>query len=243
MATVPIKGTIVSNDEKWIYDWFEIESVSPKDVSKALMDANGQDITVEINSGGGDVFAGNEIYYLLSQYKGNITTDIVGMAGSAASVPAMLGKSRIVPSGMLMIHNVSSGASGDYRAMDHQSEVLKVANSAISNSYRVKTGMSQKDLLALMDHETWMDAEKAVSLGFIDEVINDSSKIITNKAQTNLYNSCFANVLSKEVIEKVRNQIKNPNSDNLQNTDSDFLIQKTQSQLNLLKLKGVLNHD
>jgi ATP-dependent Clp protease, protease subunit len=240
MPIIPIKGTIVSNDEKWIYDWFEIEAVSPKDVGKALMDASGQDITVEINSGGGDVFAGNEIYYLLSQYKGNITTDIVGMAGSAASLPAMLGKSRIVPSGMLMIHNVSSGASGDYHAMDHQSEVLKVANSAISNSYRVKTGMSQKDLLALMDHETWMDAEKAVKLGFIDEVINDSSKIISNKLQSNLYNSCFANVLSKEVIEKVRNQFKNPNSDNLKNADSDFLIQKSQSALNLLKLKGVI---
>jgi ATP-dependent protease ClpP protease subunit len=240
MAIVPIKGTIVSNDEKWIYDWFEIEAVSPRDVSKALVEANGQDVTVEINSGGGDVFAGNEIYYLLSQYKGNITTDIVGMAGSAASLPAMLGKSRIVPSGMLMIHNVSSGASGDYHAMDHQSEILKVANSAISNSYRVKTGMSQKDLLSLMDHETWMDAEKAVKLGFIDEIINDSSKVISNQSQSNLYNSCFANVLSKEVIEKVRNQIKNPNSDNFKNADSDFLIQKSQSQLNLLKLKGVI---
>jgi ATP-dependent protease ClpP protease subunit len=241
MSKIDIKGTIVSNDEKWIYDWFEIESVSPKDVSKALYEANGQDITVEINSGGGDVFAGNEIYYLLSQYKGNITTDIVGMAGSAASLPAMLGKSRIVPSGMLMIHNVSSGASGDYHAMDHQSEVLKVANSAISNSYRVKTGMSQKDLLSLMDHETWMDAEKAVRLGFIDEVINDTNKVIANKSHQNLYNSCFANVLSKEVIEKVRNQIKNPNSDNQKNTGSDFLIQK--AQLNLLKLKGALNHE
>lgn len=243
MITIPIKGTIVSNDDKWIYDWFDIESVSPKDVSKTLQEANGQDVTIEINSGGGDVFAGNEIYYYLSQYKGNITTDIVGMAGSAASLPAMIGKSRIVPSGMLMIHNVSSGASGDYRAMDKQSEILKTANNAISNSYRVKTGMSQKDLLALMDNETWMDAEKAVKYGFIDSIINDTSGVITNKAPVNLYNACFANVLSREVIAKMRNQFKNPNSDNLKNADSDFLIQKSQEELNLLKLKGVFNYD
>lgn len=243
MPKIDIKGTIVSNDDKWVYDWFEIQAVSPKDIEKALRDANGQDITIEINSGGGDVFAGNEIAYLLGQYKGNVTTDIVGFAGSAASLPAMIGKSRITASGMLMIHNVSSGAQGDYHAMDKQSEVLKVANSAISNAYRLKTGMSQKELLALMDKETWMDAEKAVKYGFIDEVINDNQGIITNQQPKNLYNSTFTNVLSREVIEKVRNQVKCPNGDSFTNTDSDFLIQKTQAQLKLLNLKGVHNHE
>lgn len=243
MVKLPIKGTIVSNDDKWIYDYFEIDAVCPRDVEKTLKEANGDDVTVETNSGGGDVFAGNEISYLLSQYKGNITNDIVGYAGSAASIPAMIGKSRIIASGLFMIHNVSSGAQGDYHAMDKQSEVLQIANSAISNAYRLKTGMSQKELLSLMDKESWLDAEKAVKYGFIDEIINDSSGIIVNKLPTNLYNTYFANVLSREVIEKVRNQIKNPNGENLNGANSDFLIQKSQTQLNLLKLKGELYND
>jgi hypothetical protein len=138
-----------------------------------------------------------------------------------------------------MIHNVSSSASGDYHAMDKQSEILQVANSAISNAYRVKTGMSQKDLLNLMDNESWLDAEKAVKYGFVDEVINDQAGIIAGNQPKNLYNACFTNVLSQDVIEKVRNSIKNPQ--NLQG-NGDLLI-KAQTQLNLLKLKGVIGNE
>jgi len=235
MKVIPIKGTIVSNDDKWIYDWFEIEAVCPKDVAKQLNEVGSEDVTVEINSGGGDVFAGNEIYYMLSQYKGNITIDIVGFAGSAASVIAMAGRSRMVPSALLMIHNVSGTARGDYHSMDKMSEVLKTANKAISNAYIAKTGLSQEKLLSLMDEEKWMDAKEAVELGFVDEIINDGGKV-TNPTPKTLYNSMFANILSPEVIEKVRNTIKNP--EGTKNAEPDFLIQKTQSQLNLLKLKG-----
>lgn len=235
MKTIPIKGTIVSNDDKWIYDWFEIEAVCPKDVAKQLNESNGEEVIVEINSGGGDVFAGNEIYYLLSQYKGSMTIDIVGFAGSAASIIAMAGKCRIVPSGLVMIHNVSGGAKGDYRTMDKTSEVLKTANKAISNAYITKTGLSQERLLALMDEEKWMEAKEAFELGFVDEIINNNGKI--TKPIKNLYNTTFANVLSPEVIEKIRNTVKNPIG-NQEGTESDFLIQKMQSQINLLKLKG-----
>jgi len=236
VKTIPIKGTIVSNDDKWIYDWFEIEAVCPKDVAKQLSEANGEDITVEINSGGGDVFAGNEIYYMLTQYKGNMTIDIVGFAGSAASIIAMAGKNRIVPSGLMMIHNISGGARGDYHVMDKTSEILKTANKAISNAYMAKTGLSQEKLLSLMDEEKWMDAKEAVELGFVDEIINDGGKI-TNPTPKTLYNSMFVNILSPEVIEKIRNTVKNPNGIQ-DNADSDFLIQKLKSQLNLLRLKG-----
>jgi len=236
MKTIPIKGTIVSNDDKWIYDWFDIEAVCPKDVAKQLNEANGEDITVEINSGGGDVFAGNEIYYMFTQYKGNMSIDIVGFAGSAASIIAMAGKTRIVPSGLMMIHNVSGNAQGDYHVMDKTSDVLKTANKAIANAYMTKTGLSQEKLLALMNEEKWMDAKEAVELGFVDEIINDNGKI-TKPPIKNLYNAMFVNILSPEVIEKVRNTIKNPDSIE-GNAEPDFLMQKMQSQINLLKLKG-----
>ena len=127
LKKIQITGTIVNNEDKVVYDYLGMNSTAPDDIEKILNEANGEDVTIEINSGGGDVFAGNEIYYKLANYQGNITIDITGLAGSIASVIAMAGKVRIVPSGMIMIHNVSSGASGDYRDMQHQADVLKSA--------------------------------------------------------------------------------------------------------------------
>ena len=84
MKSVNVKGTIVSNDDQWIYDWFGMDATSPKSVNDAIIEANGDDLEVEINSGGGDVFAGSEIYTTLKAYSGNVTTKIVGLAASAA---------------------------------------------------------------------------------------------------------------------------------------------------------------
>lgn len=232
MPDVEIKGTIVTNDDKWIYDWFEIQATCPKDIQKALADADGKDVTIQINSGGGDVFAGNEIYYLIKSYKGKKTIDIVGFAASAATIIACAGDTvRAVPGVQYMIHNVSCGAQGDYHDMEKTSEILQNANKSISNIYRLKTGMSEAALLAFMDKETWLDATKAKEYGFIDEIIGDTGEL--SKPLT-LYNST-AQILSEEVKQKIRNEVKNPNGNE---TDSDFLMQK--NKLNLLKLKGEL---
>lgn len=228
MQDIEVKGTIVSNDDKWIYDWFGIESVSPKAIAKQLEVANGQDVTIQINSGGGDVFAGNEIYYLIDAYKGRKTIDIVGLAASAATVIACAGDVvRAVPGMQYMIHNVSSEQWGDYRAMDKMSDVLKNANKTIANVYRLKTGMAENDLLKLMNQETWMDAVRAREYGFIDEIIGDNGNL---SGQIKLYNST-AQILSEEVKEKIRNTVKMPGD----NTAA-FLIE--QENLKLLKLKG-----
>jgi ATP-dependent Clp endopeptidase proteolytic subunit ClpP len=227
---INIKGDIVQSSDKWIYGWLGIEATSPQDVNKVLNEANGEDVEVDINSGGGDIFAGSEIYTALRNYKGNIQINIVGLAASAASVIAMAGKSRITPTGLFMIHNVHGGASGDYRDMDHSSEVLKTANQSIANAYKEKTGLSDKELLNLMDKETWMSAEDAVKNKFVDEVLFDNQ----SQSIKGLYNS-FGGV-PHETIEKIRNLVKNPNNAN--SNESDFLLQKTKAQLNLLKLKG-----
>ena len=114
MAVVKINGDIVGNDDKWIYDWFGVTATCPKDVTSAIETAkDGEEIEVLINSGGGDVLAGQEIYTTLLG-KDNVTIKIQSLAGSAAGVVAMAGKSQISPVAMLMIHNVSMhGASGD----------------------------------------------------------------------------------------------------------------------------------
>ena len=230
---VNIKGPIVSNSEAWIYEWFGIEATSPNSVNKVLEKANGEDIEVEINSGGGSVFAGSEIYTALKSYPGNVTVKIVGLAASAASVIAMAGnKVMMSPTAQIMIHNVSSRASGDYRDMEHTAEVLRNANDTIANAYRIKTGKTQEKLLALMDHETWMTAEKAKELGFIDEIMFENDLQLV--ASTD-----FSGMLPPEVINKIRNTIKNPlNSQNEEN-ETDILMAK----FNYLKLKGDVKHE
>lgn len=229
-----IKGPIVSNSDAWIYEWFGIEATSPNSVNKVLEKANGEDIEVEINSGGGSVFAGSEIYTSLKSYKGNVTVKIVGLAASAASVIAMAGKKIMMsPTAQMMIHNVSSWASGDYRDMEHTAEVLKSANNTIANAYRLKTGKTQEELLSLMDDETWMTAEKAKELGFIDEIMfEDGIQLVAN--------TDFSGMLPPEVINKIRNTVKNPlNSQQDEEKETDILMAK----FNYLKLKGDVKHE
>lgn len=231
MKKVNIKGPIISNSDAWIYEWFGIEATSPNSVNKVLSEANGEEIEVEINSGGGSVFAGSEIYTALKSYKGNVTVRIVGLAASAASVIAMAGKRIIMsPTAQMMIHNVSSYTEGDYRDMEHTVEVLKSANNTIANAYRIKTGKAQEELLSLMDSETWMTAEKAKELGFIDEIMFEND--IQLVASTD-----YSGMLPVEVINKMRNTVKNPI--NLEKNESDILMAK----FNYLKLKGDVKHE
>ena len=168
---INVKGNIVRNDSKWIYDWLGIEATSPNDIIAALDKANGEDVEIDINSNGGDIFAGSEIYTALRSYKGSVNINIVGLAASAASVIAMAGNSKISPTGLFMIHNVSSYASGDHNALEHQASTLRVADQSIANAYKSKTGMSDKELLSLMDKETWLSAEQAVKLKFVDGIM------------------------------------------------------------------------
>lgn len=220
---INIKGPIISNSDAWIYEWFGIEATSPSMVDKAIEKANGEDLEVEINSGGGSVFAGSEIYTALKSYSGNVTVKIVGLAASAASVVAMAGKKVMMsPTAQMMIHNVSSCAAGDYREMEHTAEILKNANDTIANAYRLKTGKEQKELLSLMDNETWMTAQKAKELGFIDEIMFEDLQLAASTS--------YSGLLPPEVINKIRNTVKNP----AQKNKLDFLI----SKFKFLKLKG-----
>src|SRR5699024_11157947 len=126
MNVIEVKGPIISNDDAWIYEWLDWEHTSPKNISKQLKEINGQDVTIEINSPGGSVFAGSEIYTAFKSYKGNVTVKIVGLAASAASVIAMAGNTvQISPTAQIMIHNSSVGVGGDRNTMAHTAEFLK----------------------------------------------------------------------------------------------------------------------
>ena len=125
-----------------------------------------------INSPGGDCVAAAQIYNMLSNYKGKVTVKIDGIAASAASVVAMAGDTVLVsPVSMLMIHNPATIAWGDHAEMQKAIDMLAEVKESIINAYVLKTGLSRPKLSHLMDAETWMDANKAVELGFADEIM------------------------------------------------------------------------
>ena len=216
---IEIKGVIVPDNEEWIYDLFGMQAISPSVIAEQLTSANGEDITVLINSDGGEIFAGSEIYEMFRTYQGNLTIKVVGLAASAASVVACARQSEIAPTGMLMIHNVFGGAEGDYHTMDKTSEVLKKANKAQANAYASKTGKPMDELLRLMDEETWITADEAVELGFIDSI----SKAADNKVYKLAAARYDSGLLPREVIHKYQNQ---------------KAAKKAQASLELLNLKN-----
>ena len=229
MPKVKIKGTIISNDYKWIYDIFDVESTCPKDVSDILDKANGEELDIEINSGGGDVYSGSEIYAMLKGYAGRKTVKIMGLAASAASVIAMSGdKVMIAPTAQIMIHNVWSRRAGDYRDMEHESEVLKNWNDTTVNAYILKTGMSRDELLAMMDKETWLTPVQAKELKFADEIMFDEQRQLAAAART-------AVMIPPEIINKLRNLLPRPTG-NSQSTN-EASVEK--ERLELLKLRRI----
>ena len=159
-----LNGTIA--EESWFDD-----DVTPQLFKDELNSGTG-DITVWINSPGGDCVAAAQIYNMLSNYKGKVTVKIDGIAASAASVIAMAGDTVLVsPVSMLMIHNPATIAWGDHAEMQKAMDMLSEVKESIINAYVLKTGLSRPKLSHLMDAETWMDANKAVELGFADEIM------------------------------------------------------------------------
>ncbi len=221
---IDVKGTIVSNNDAPVYNWYKIENTCPGDVQKAIDSAGGAPVDVYIDSGGGDIFAGSDIYSTLREYRGTVKIHVTGLAASAASVIACAGESEISPTAMVMVHNVSTVAAGDYRDMDKTCETLKECNKAIAAAYCEKTGMSEAEALTLMDNETWLPAKKAVEIGLIDKISEQSNVRIA---------ASVTNLLPPEVVEKTKNMIENPTGNK-----SDFFMQKTQAKLKLLKMKG-----
>ncbi len=172
--------------------------------------AGSGDITVWINSPGGDCVAAAQIYNMLMDYKGNVTVKIDGIAASAASVIAMAGtKVLMSPVSMMMIHNPMTIAFGDSAEMQKAIEMLGSVKDSIINAYEIKTGLSRAKLSHLMDAETWMDANKAVELGFADEVIKRSGDTKDVEAPTvsmlyskaNVVNSLMDKIAAKCAIE------------------------------------------
>ena len=218
MAEINIRGDIISNDDKWIYNWFEWDSTCPNDVKEAI-EANpeGERLTVLINSPGGSVFAGQEIYSMLHERE-DVDIKIQSIAGSAASVIAMANHSEMSPVAMIMIHNVQiRGASGDYHDMKKNAEVLQQMNEALAASYVAKTGRDQDEILKLMDRETWLTANQALELGFVDAIEGDAAEFAANISGMRLTEE----MRQKAIAEKAKaDEIKAQKDEILKDLDS-----------------------
>jgi len=184
--------------------------VTPQLFKDELMSGSG-DITVWINSPGGDCVAAAQIYNLLMDYKGNVTVKIDGIAASAASVVAMAGTKVLVsPVSMLMIHNPMTVAMGNSEEMQKAIEMLAEVKESIINAYEIKTNMSRAKISHLMDAETWMDANKAVELGFADEIMKragnddelDAPEVSMLYSQAAITNSLMDKIAAKCRIQQ-----------------------------------------
>lgn len=203
--TLVLNGEI--SDETWYGD-----EVTPALFAKELNAGSGN-ITVWINSPGGDVYAAAQIYNMLMEYKGDVTVKVDALAASAASVIAMAGTTVLMsPVAMMMIHNPITVAIGDSKEMQKAGEMLEEVKEGIMNAYEIKTGMDRKKISHLMDAESWFNAKKAVELGFADGILHgDGNTEETEDAavegmmfsRTAVTNSLLTKLIPKKLEAKV----------------------------------------
>lgn len=222
---IDIRGVMIPNDYKFFYDFFKMDSTCPNDVKKVLDTAQlGDEIEVYINSGGGVIDVGSEIYTMLRSCE-NVKIYITGEACSAASIVAMAGYCEMAPTALMMVHCVSTGARGNHSTMEHTAEVLRTADEALCTAYVTKAGMSKEEALQMMEKETWLTAEQAKEWKLVDSVMFEE------KEEKNFMVAGNFELPSEERM----NQIREIMGQTEEKEPSVFLLQQ---KLNFLKMKG-----
>ena len=195
-----IDGVIA--EEPWIDD-----EITPKQFKSELMSSSAN-ITLWINSPGGDVFAASQIYNMLMDYKGNVTVKIDGLAASAASVIAMAGtKVLMSPVSQIMVHNPMTIAIGNAEEMSKAIKMLLEIKESIINAYEIKTNLSRDEISKMMDSECWMNARKAVELGFADEIMYTEKDQNSEKISNSYIFSRMA--VTNKLIDKLKSKNQN----------------------------------
>lgn len=211
--TTPAERTLYLNGTIAEESWFD-DDVTPQLFKDELNGGTGN-ITVWINSPGGDCVAAAQIYNMLMDYPYDVTVKIDGIAASAASVIAMAGtKVLMSPVSMLMIHNPATMAFGDHEEMQKAIEMLASVKESIINAYELKTSLSRAKLSHLMDAETWMDANKAVELGFADGIMSrpgedtqpEAPEVSMLYSKANVVNSLMDKIAGKCRIERKKEE-------------------------------------
>ncbi|MGT2427901.1 head maturation protease, ClpP-related [Cupriavidus basilensis] len=171
-ATISIYDSIGDN--------WEGTGITAKRISAALRNIGAREVTVNVNSPGGDFFEGVAIYNLLREHKAKVTVNVMGIAASAASVITMAGDEiRMGDGAFLMIHNAWAVAIGNRYDMTAAAAMLAPFDAAMAKVYSQRAGISEADVAAMMDKETWIGAEQAVEEGFATGLL-DSAQINKN---------------------------------------------------------------
>ncbi|HGD0786638.1 TPA: head maturation protease, ClpP-related [Streptococcus agalactiae] len=220
VRTLRIEGQIA--DETWFGD-----EVTPQQFKNDLISGTG-DITLWINSPGGDVFAAAQIYNMFMDYQGDVHVIIDGLAASAASVIAMAGTTvSMSPVAMMMIHNPWTFAQGEAKDMAKVIEMLGEIKESIINAYELRTGLSRTKISHLMDSESWFNAKKAVELGFADKVLFEKEETPEQDDQ-NSYT--FSRVTAAhDLVVKLQASLQPPKP------QKSIPINQLEKRLNLLK--------
>lgn len=239
MKIVDIKGAIINNDIKWAYDWLGYQSTCPMDVINALKEANGDEVICKINSPGGQITAASEIYTEIRAYNGKKKSQIIGMAASAAGVIATACYCEMSPTALFMAHNVSGGQSGDHRALEHEAEVLRVADKTIAAAFVSKTGMSEEEVLNMMEKETWIDANRALELKIVDKIMFSDEQQYDFKNLANFMDNSYMNSVNElKIPENMINQLMRNQQSNADFFNAELKKKKASAKLNLLKIGG-----
>ena len=187
-----LSGDISLEDERYFYDYFQMDYTAPSQLREALSLADGKPVVIRVDSPGGSLIAGAAMYTDLMEYPGPVEFTIGSFAASAATVVAMASAKegnacRMSPLALLVIHNVQGGAQGDYREMEAEAQRLRTANQTILAAYRKKTGLPEEELRRMLDAETWFSAEDALAAGLVDEILfeGDTPSAEERKAITN----------------------------------------------------------
>lgn len=199
MKTIQMKGEVIPDDYSDVYDFLNYKYFSPKSVTDALTEANGEDITLEINSPGGYIDAGSEIYTELMEYPGTVNAKIVGYACSAASWIALAADHvAMSPTAQMMIHRASGGAIGNSSDMKSEYNALDQMDKSFVDLYAKRTGKSPNEIYQMMVDTTWMNAKTAVENGFADEVMFENREPALVNADGSLS-------VKPEMINKIKN--------------------------------------
>lgn len=183
MHTYRLAGTVVSSEDASIMKYFEIDYISAGLIHSYLEQADGDDVTFNLNSGGGSVFAGNEIYTMLRNYSGRVVINVTGLSASIASV-FMMGADEIniSPNAQIMIHlpHMVVSQQADSTEIGRIQNMLSSTEKAIARTYVDRTGIPEETILQMMFEETWLTAEEALEKGFVDNILNEDTTISTD---------------------------------------------------------------
>lgn len=224
MKTIQMKGEVIPDDYSEVYDFLNYQYFSPQSVTDALNNANGEDVTLEINSPGGYIDAGSEIYTELMEYPGKINANIVGYACSAASWIALAADHvAISPTAQMMIHRASGSAVGNSADMQSEYNALDQMDKSFVDLYSKRTGKSPEDIYQMMTDTTWMNAKTAVENGFADEIMFENKEPALVNADGSLS-------IKPEMINKIKNLLHRDTEANKKTNDVSKPIENKENK-------------